>query len=292
MNINGLITGSSYQDGQLRIEWRGDKKETSAINIGDEIRLRFISGRECIGYRSGDAGSLLDCPDKQTSMTTSQCPECLQRAKIIPCLRCDGEVCRNPSKRDFCVQPDNHALYLASFAPGVIKVGVSRWSRRQERLLEQGAKRAIVIARDDGQMIRRHEKMINKFGYPDRLSSQEKLRYLGRVNPVSELDDELIDAYEKIKPRMYAPWIEQPELVDLPEQKQIEGLEFAQLWRPNKEKLHSLVGEVKAVVGRLVILNDDNPQPFAIDVKDLVGYRVEMAGDDAKTGGQMQLSLF
>jgi len=292
MEINGLITGSSYQDGRLEIEWRGESKKTSALSVGSEIRLKFISGRECIGYRPSDAGSLLNCPDQNIDINTSQCQECLQRAKIIPCLRCDGEVCRNTSKRDFCVQPDNHALYLASFAPGIIKVGVSRWTRRQERLLEQGAKRAIIIARDDGQMIRRHETMINKFGYPDRLSSQEKLRYLGRVNPTKELDQELIDAYEKIKPRMYAPWLDQVEIVDLPDQKAIDGLEFAQLWRPDKNKLHSLTGTIKAIVGRLIILTDDNPQPFAIDVKDLVGYRVREAGPEEKTGGQMQLSLF
>lgn len=292
--IDGLITGSSYDEDQLKIEWRGDKKETTPIEPSYQIALRFVSGRECIGYRSseGASGSLLPCPDNVINITRSQCPDCLARAEILPCLRCTGEVCRNQARRDFCIQPNNHALYLASFAPGVIKVGVSRWSRRRERLLEQGARSAIIVARDDGQMIRRHEAMIAKFGYPDRLSSEDKLRYMGRKVAEDQLEEELFENFEKIKPRMYAPWLEEAEKVPLPDHPNIDGLEFATFWRPNTQKLHDLVGRVLAVTGQIIIIQDDSTQPFAIDARDLVGYRVAPAPDGARTGGQMQLSLF
>src|SRR5690606_17361353 len=108
----------------------------------------------------------------------SQCPECFQRAVILPCLRCDGERCRNPARRPSCVRPKNHALYLCAFGPGAIKVGVARWSRRAHRVAEQGAREALIVARDDGQMIRRYERMVARSGIPDRLQPAERLRAL------------------------------------------------------------------------------------------------------------------
>ena len=180
--IKGLITGNSYQDDVLHLEVRGDKKKSIPLTIGDEINFAFDPERSCIGYRQaeGASGSLLSCPNKVSGISSSQCPDCLGSAKILPCLRCTGEVCRNQVKRPSCVQPDNHALYLAGFASGVIKVGVSRWPRRHQRLLEQGARTAIILARDDGQMIRRYETQITSFGFVDRLSSAEKLSYLSQ----------------------------------------------------------------------------------------------------------------
>ena len=298
MKFHGLITGNSYQDDQLNIEVRAEEKQSLALVEGDRIELEFSPSRECIGYRSSEkeGSSLLECPEAVVGITSSQCENCLGRANILPCLRCTGDVCRNAAKRDFCIQPDNHALYLASFASGVIKVGVSRWERRTQRLLEQGAKTAIIVAQNDGQMIRRYEALITKFGYIDRLTSSEKLGYLSRSASTEELLVELHQALDTIRLRMNATWIE-PEVIELPDYPSIPGLEFSKLWKPNKkgDSASILKAEIVNITGRLLILKDldaNNQQPIAVDVKDLVGYRVQPASEDSYTSGQMQLSLF
>lgn len=295
--IQGLITGNSYQDDVLQLEVRGKEKKYSVpLTIGDKINFAFDAKRKCIGYRKaeGSSGSLLSCPNNVTGITSAQCPDCLGSAKILPCLRCTGEVCRNQVKRNFCVQPENHALYLAGFASGIIKVGVSRWPRRQQRLLEQGARCAIIVARDDGQMIRRYETQITSFGFVDRLSSSEKLTYLSQNIAVDKLLEEIHEAYEKIRLRMRAPWLDELETIHLPEYPSIHGLESASLWKPKDNPGRAVLkGEILHISGRLMILKDSqSDQPLVIDLKDAVGYEVSPALPEEQSSGQMQLSLF
>lgn len=294
----GLLTGTSYHKGiaNLEIRTKEDEKILWPLEEGKELNIILRTPRQCIGYRSlVGKSTLVACPNNVKNIGSSQCPDCLEEAHILPCLRCDGDVCRNPWKRDSCIQVDNHALYLASFAPGVVKVGVSRWERRSQRLLEQGARVALIVAQDDGQMIRRYETQIKKLGYRDRLSSVHKMQYIGQGASAEEknLFKELYSSLDEIKKRMRAPWLDKAEEVILPEYKKFQGLEYSALWKPSlKIGPATFSGKISAVHGSLLFLtNEERTTPLIIDLKDLVGYYLEENLTDSKTSGQMTLEL-
>jgi hypothetical protein len=282
--MQGICTGSGWRKGALHLEIRGAEKSLIPLTPGAEFSMAVFGKRSCIGYRPPDASSLIPCPDKNDDISASQCPSCFERAKILPCLRCDGERCRNPDRRDFCVQPDNHALYLASFGPGVLKVGVARWERRLERVQEQGARAAVVVAREDGQIVRRVENQIKRIGIPDRIAPGIKLDSLTKSGKRDQLESELLDALGKIRQRVRANWVD-PEPLPLAA---VEKLDFRpqQLYPANE---FSLRGKITTTIGQMIIVS--SPELFAIEASSLVGYHLGAAQASDPFSGQMAIPL-
>lgn len=284
--LEGLCTGSGWHEGQYAIEIRGEGRRP--ITLGQELAFVVQGPRRCIGYRPPHASaSLLPCPEKKEGISASQCEECFRRAEILPCLRCDGERCRNPERRSFCVQPENHAVYLASFGESMPKVGVARWTRRQERVREQGARVALIVARDDGQMVRRTETEISRLGIPDRYTSSQKLQSLvgSRVSE-EEMTEELLAVYEDLRHRIRAPWLREPERIILPSP-------IALHYRPNLETAQPgmvVRGEVQDIQGQLLFI-DNNKTLFALDGGSLQGYCLRGANEDDQPLGQTSLSF-
>jgi hypothetical protein len=204
---------------------------------------------------------------------------------ILPCLRCDGDRCRNPERRSSCVQPENHAVYLASFGPDLHKVGVARWERRHERVREQGARAALIIARDDGQMVRRLEQSIRRIGIPDRISPGAKIAALTQRGNPGQLAEELLTALAGVRHRVRGKWIDTPELLDIPE---FEPLPY----RPeavHPEPGFSLRGTVESLIGQTVIVRRDEAELAALEASALHGYRLRPLEPGEGSSGQMAL---
>jgi hypothetical protein len=133
-----------------------------AIDISGEIALA-LGRRGCIGRWEGEEYAPCD---------SDEAPQCLLCGGGLPdpCVACRGE-CRKPEKT--CTE--EHSVYLAVFAPGAIKVGVSKTRRLDKRLDEQGADAGFEIARlPDGEAARRMESSL-RAKYPDRMSFEDKL---------------------------------------------------------------------------------------------------------------------
>ena len=285
--MQGLCTGSGWHEGQYAIEIRGEQKGRRPIRVGENLSFVVEGPRSCIGYRPPQASaSLLPCPEDQKDISSSQCDKCFQRAEILPCLRCDGERCRNPERRSFCVQPENHAVYLASFGREMPKVGVARWTRREERVREQGARMALVVARDDGQMVRRLESEINKLGVPDRYTSSQKLQALVQSRtPEGELLEELLSTLALLRHRIRGPWIE-PEKIVFPEPLQLHYRPDLQLAAPGLV----VRGTVQDIQGQLLFIQGEGDM-IALDGGSLQGYSIRSATDSDQAVGQTSLAL-
>jgi hypothetical protein len=227
-------------------------------------------------------------------------------------------VCSNALRRDRCVVADNHVTYLASFGPGIVKIGVARWNRRVERLAEQGARAAIILARDDGQQVRRLETFVKRHIkvrqltrdglkdalIPDRLAPTTKLwAYTKRA--VAQMDGESDEAHHaretemllqeleriashEIRPRFDAKWTGEKDMVDLPR--------FALPARePRLMSLrpHDRVrGTITSICGETIILNSDTGETVAMDAGSLVGYPLRSLTDSEHGEGQLSMSLF
>lgn len=133
-----------------------------ALDISREIALT-LTGRGCAGRWEGETYVPCDSP------VAPYCPRCAQPADA--CVICRGE-CRKPEKT--CTE--EHSVYLATFAPATVKVGVSRTYRLETRLNEQGADEGYEIARfPDGQAARKLERTLSA-RFPDRLGFAEKTK--------------------------------------------------------------------------------------------------------------------
>lgn len=271
-----MITGVGH-DGDsptLELRSRSDPDDKQVRAVSDRLDLLICGTRHCIGYRAPGAETLEACPDGNETDRASQCPECAELAQMRACHRCNGLRCSNPARRDTCVVADNHAAYLAAFAPGVIKVGVGRWNRRRMRVLEQGARAAIVIARDDGQQIRRLESAIALRGIPDRLAPGERLRALGVDSDPDALRDDLEQVAAGFRRRLpWAKWLRPTETLELPALPVFPA--SSRLLRPAPGE--PLVGEVSALAGQFLIL-ERSDAPVAIELSSLVGYPVREVG--------------
>lgn len=125
----------------------------SIASDGDIRREPLEPGTE-LSYRLRErtcAGTVADGRHIPCSAETT--PYCVDHTDRWACARCIGDCSRPlPACRE------EHAIYLAAFAPDRFKVGVTRSWRLQTRLYEQGADRAAHLRTvPDGRIARQVE---------------------------------------------------------------------------------------------------------------------------------------
>jgi hypothetical protein len=116
---------------------------TSMLPVGQSLTISFdMSQRYCTGWRDIATGDRFACPDKQTvSSKYEQCTACQKRTGFNPAFYHAASV--SPQQEARNLEP--HIIYLAHFGKGVIKVGISHAKRGHSRLLEQGARMALIL---------------------------------------------------------------------------------------------------------------------------------------------------
>jgi hypothetical protein len=202
-----------------------------------------LGERHCAGLRNGD---------DHTRCPRTDAPYCDRHSDRWPCARCAGG-CSLPL--DSC--REEHAVYLAAFAPATFKVGVTRSWRLDRRLREQGADRAAHLRTvEDGRIARQIEADIAR-ETGDRVRVPTKIEGLHRSVDADTWQDLLaefdpIDTYE----------------FDY-------GLDLAE--RPVAETV--LSGTVRGTQGRVLVL-ETGGTTYAVDMRDLVGHDVEAGATD------------
>jgi hypothetical protein len=281
---------------------------TLLFATGDEIALAADGPRRCIGAMPPGAEHRQRCPDQAEIEHGEQCERCIQLSQLLPCMICTGERCANPARRKSCIQPANHAVYLAAYAPNMLKVGVARWERRTERLAEQGARAALIIGRADGREARQLESAIKWLGagrrkrgldagsahrherdsqaVPDRLSPSERLAAWSSPFDIPSLQEELALRLTALKRRVpsYA-WLPEAEPVELPPLPTL-------AWQPRllaaDDKLR-LRGTIVGCYGQTLIVENDLDELVALLPEKLAGLRLREL--DLGEQGEEQISL-
>lgn len=195
-----VIVALSWDRGSPAVRLRDDEQPDSQLVPLLGLRLNYraspTSRRYCLGYtpfRKADV-DYVDCL-KTPGPGSRKCSGCsvvdatfasnlhhahkLDRAEIDPAI---AEHLRQPN-----------LLYLAAFRDGSIKVGTTTEKRRERRLTEQGAWRAVIVARaDDGYLVRHVEDAVTaEIGVSQSVLVARKLD--GLVSPRSDgsLEDAL-----------------------------------------------------------------------------------------------------
>lgn len=134
--------GFSYEEKSvLTLQQNGEFNDFEPL--GQTLTLAFdTSTRFCVGWRDIRTGKRSPCPDGHTiDNKFEQCAACQKRTGFNPAFYHATSVSTQQEERN--AQP--HILYLAHFAPGIMKVGISYAARGRSRLLEQGARSAVIL---------------------------------------------------------------------------------------------------------------------------------------------------
>lgn len=214
------------------------------VSLAPGLELEYSLGdRRCAGRLDGDRHEPCD---------RTGAPYCDRHTDRWPCARCQGE-CSMP----VAACHEEHAIYLAAFAPDTFKVGVTRRWRLETRLREQGADRAAHIRTvEDGRIARRIEADIAA-DLTDRVRVPRKVRGL-HLSVDEAAWESLLAAYDPIETYDFEY-----------------GLALAD--RPMAETIAS--GMVLATKGRMLVLEKAG-STYAVDMRDLVGHEVTPGGLD------------
>ncbi|RQG92539.1 DUF2797 domain-containing protein [Natrarchaeobius chitinivorans] len=208
-----------------------------SLEPGDSLSYSLDS-RRCAGVLDGD--DHVDC-DRPSA------PYCEYHTSTWVCARCTGTCLKDEMD---CY--DEHAVYLAAFAPETFKVGVTKRRRLETRLREQGADRAAHVHTVSNGRIARE------------LEAEIATRFVDRVRTDAKVDslegDVDADAWERALAEFD---VRQRFAFDY-------GFDLES--RPVRETIAT--GTVVGVKGRLLIL-ENGGTTYAVDMRDLVGYELE-----------------
>lgn len=214
------------------------------ISVSPGTRLTYsLDRRHCAGTFTDDEHVACDRP---------QAPYCDHHSSTWVCARCTGTCLKDEMD---CYE--DHAIYLAAFAPDVIKIGVTRAWRLDTRLREQGADRAAHLRTvKDGRIAREIESELAS-EFTDRVRVPTKMAGLGQ-----SIDEDVwsaaIDGFDPI------------ETYEFDYDLDLSG-------QPVSETLAT--GTVRGVKGRVLVL-DHADSTYAVDGRELVGYEISEGGTD------------
>ena len=248
----------------------GDKIERHEL-FGQDLSLEFdFSVKYCTGWVDFENRCSQICPDQATvDEKYENCLKCRDKTGFNPAFYNANSVSAQQEK----INQNPHFVYLAYFAPNVIKVGISQEERGIRRLLEQGARLAIKLETFSSALIaRQYEAKISKLdGIVETLPVSKKMELIkqpfDRAIGEKELRQKLLEIEQKIG-------------VSFPKSKLIPCEDYFQtagvdLSRAVLMKDYSqLVGHVHSIIGSIVITDYDG-QLLAYNIKKLIGYRAQ-----------------
>lgn len=162
------------------------------------LTLKFdTTARLCTGWHDLATGQSFPCPDATSvDATYSQCMHCQRKTGFNPAFYNASSVSEQQQARN--AQP--HFLYLAHFAPGVVKVGISWSGRGIRRLLDQGARSCLIIKDyPNANIARQYEaKIAGLNGIAETLQLKTKHTLLARPYDTQAGEAELLRVRERL----------------------------------------------------------------------------------------------
>jgi hypothetical protein len=215
---------------------------------GGDIDRRPLDAGTDLSYRLGErrcAGTVHE--GSHVACDAADAPYCDAHTSTWVCARCTGTCLKNEMD---CYE--DHAVYLAAFAPTTIKVGVTRAWRLDTRLREQGADRAAHLHTVSNGRIARELEAEIATDLTDRVRVPTKMDGLHR-----SVDEDgwhaVLEEHDPIETFSFDY-----------------GLDLDA--RPVAETLAT--GTVRGTKGRVAVL-DNGGSTYAVDLRDLVGYELE-----------------
>lgn len=261
--------------------FNADNQPFIDCQIGSEIKRRELFGQDlslefdfstkyCTGWVDFENHCSQICPDSATvDGKYENCLKCRDRTGFNPAFYNADSVSAQQEK----INQNPHFVYLAYFAPGVIKVGISQEERGIRRLLEQGARLALKLETFSSALIaRQYEAKIARLdGVVETMPIHKKLELIKQ--PFDRADGE-----KKLQQKLLE--IEQKIGVSFPRSELILCEDYFQTASVDPTRIilmkdkSQLVGHVLSIIGSIAITEyDDNLLGY--NLKKYIGYRAQ-----------------
>jgi hypothetical protein len=245
--------------------------------------------RYCVGWRDMTEGVRHTCPDKQTVLPKyEQCAACQTRTGFNPAFYHASTVSTQQEARNL----EPHILYLAHFGTGVVKVGISHAKRGHARLLEQGARSALILDElPSAHIARQYEAQIAALpGIAESIQLRKKMTLMATHYDHAAAVNELNNLKQAIEAKLAVKFSNS------------EVLSLDSVYFPhNTPKLpeahsttsqHFISGLGTGMMGSLLFC-EQQEELYYIALKKYVGYNVEISNTVAPiTTAPRQTSLF
>ena len=249
--------------------------------IGDEIKRRELFGQDlslefdfstkyCTGWVDFDNHCSQICPDSATvDGKYENCLKCRDRTGFNPAFYNADSVSAQQEK----INQNPHFVYLAYFAPGVIKVGISQEERGIRRLLEQGARLALKLETFSSALIaRQYEAKIARLdGIVETMPIHKKLELIkqpfDRADGEEKLRQKLLEIEQKI-----GVSFPKSELIPCEDYFHTAGVDLTRVVLMKDQ--NQLAGRVRSIIGPILIADYDG-QLLAYNVKKFIGYQAQ-----------------
>lgn len=176
-----LICVGFSKEKQPFISLQKDAQIISFSPLNKALTLDFdLDERYCTGWRDLASGEQHPCPDQHiVDKKYEQCPACQNRTGFNPAFYHATSVSKQQEQRNL----EPHFLYLAHFGKNVTKVGISYAGRGHSRLLEQGARTAIILETfPTAHIARQYEAQIAALpGIAETIQPRKKIELLGEA---------------------------------------------------------------------------------------------------------------
>lgn len=258
--------------------------------LGRNLTLQFdTQQRQCIGWRDITNGDRNVCPGiSQLDGKYEQCQACQERTGFNPAFYHATSVSAQQEARN----QEPHILYLARFGKGVIKVGISYAKRERSRLLEQGARDAIILDTfPSAHIARQYEAKIAAMpGIAETLQLRKKLALLEQAYDHNEGMKELETAKQTIEEILKVSFNATDNINLDPVFFPNGAPDLSESFNTSEQNI--LTGAVKGSLGSLLFCEYNDTSVY-LPIKKYVGYPVKLSYDTASLSlPARQTSLF
>lgn len=252
-----------------------------------DLTLSFdTAARFCTGWHDLATSESFPCPDAATLPAQfSQCRHCQNKTGFNPAFYNTQNV--SPQQQARNATP--HLLYLAHFAPGVVKAGISWAERGIRRLLDQGARSALIIKTyPTATVARQYEAKIASLpGIAETLQVKIKHKLMAAPYDPAAGAAELLATRNKVAQAFnITPDNNKPLYLDS------YYLKDAALDQPIILHDPTISGRCVGMIGSTLLMEQDGQQ-FGLCLHDLTGYPLTITQTiQANTFAPQQASLF
>ncbi len=264
-----------------------------------QLSLEIVSQTHCGGSMRDNVWK--KCPHEVPGK--KRCEYCRSREGNFIFTAFDGFDQSNVTAEDLDRIGGEHVVYLAWFAPDVIKVGVSKLERQTMRQLEQGAYATLFFAQTpDGVSARQLETLFRRSGLIDKVKMSQKKSGLLPFVESSEVQAQLLSVLAEHRSCLSGSEKHlQSFLLDDPIFQNWSDIYGLDLVEQSDKPFHVVdlgignwvSGKVVAVRGAFLILETDE-EMVACNTKDLLGREIEFAPKPLglKVSSALQGALF
>jgi len=298
MNRFSVLTGYGFdQNGPyIEVDWHsGHQIERKKRHLnGLTFSIRAFDDRYCTGSFDLESFSGSPCPDnsKIENSSNSSCYSCFDRTGFNPSFYHMAKSDISSQQRAY--NNTAHAVYLAYFTEGLIKVGISSERRKEVRWVEQGARAvAHILSCENAYEARHNEELISKeLKLPEVVLGKKKRSILTYEIDADKARNSLETLIGRIQEQLglalhtdrifLKDSVYNPDTVPLSQN----------IIDLSEEKEKKISGSFLALFGDILVVHNDGKQ-FMYSLKKIIGLKIEFSEGEEKLDFQpQQITLF